>query len=54
MDSSLHVFVRQFAGAVAAVLVAVGLIAFWSIPYSLGGHPGEARSVGMATPRHLT
>jgi len=54
MDSSLRVFVRQLAGAVAAALVPVVLIAFWSIPYSLGGHPGEARSVGMAAPRHMT
>jgi hypothetical protein len=54
MDSSLHVFVRQLAGAVAAALIPVVLIAFCSIPYSLGGHPGEARSIEVATPRHMT
>ena len=54
MNSSLHVFIRQFAGAVAAALVPGVLIAFWSIPYSLGGHPGEARSIDMATQRHMT
>ena len=54
MNSSLRVFVRQLVGAVAAALVPVVLVAFWSIPYSLGGHPGEARSVGMATPTHMT
>ena len=54
MDSSLHVFIRQLAGAVAAALVPVVLVAFWSIPYSLGGHPGEARSVNATTPRHMT
>ncbi len=54
MDTSLHLFVRQFAGAVAAALIPVALIAFWSIPCSLQAHPGEARIVGMATPRHMT
>jgi len=54
MDSSLRLFVRQLTRVVVAALVPVVLIAFWSIPYSLGGHPGEARSVGMATPRHMT
>ena len=54
MDSSLHVFVRQLAGAVAAALVSVAIVAFWSIPYSLGGHPGEGSSIGTATPTHMT
>jgi hypothetical protein len=54
MDSSLHVFVRQLVGAVAVALVPVVLIAFWSIPYSLGGHPGEERGIDMATQRHMT
>ncbi|MEP7102290.1 MAG: hypothetical protein ABI781_17405 [Burkholderiales bacterium] len=54
MDSSLLVFVRQFAFAVAAALIPVVLIAFWSIPYSLGGHPGEERRVDPTTQRHMT
>lgn len=54
MDSSLRVFVRQVIGAVAAALVPVVLVAFWSIPYSLGGHPGEERGIDTATARHMT
>lgn len=44
---TLHPFIRQFAGVVAAALVPVILVAFLSIPLSLGGHPGEPR-VGAA------
>jgi hypothetical protein len=54
MDSSLRVFVRQIMSAVAAALVPVVLIAFLSIPYSLGGHPGEERRIDMATATHMT
>jgi len=54
MDSSLRVFVRQIAGVVAAALIPVALIAFWSIPYSLGDHPGEVRSTEPAMARHMT
>ena len=41
MQRSLALFVRQFAGVVAATLVPVVAVAFLSIPLSLGGHPGE-------------
>jgi hypothetical protein len=53
MDSSLRVFLRQMAVAVASALVPVALIAFLSIPYNLGGHPGEER-VDAVTSRHMT
>lgn len=49
MNSSLRSFVSQFVGAVAAALVPVMVIAFMSMPMSLGGHPGEPRPV-VATP----
>ena len=54
MDSSLRVFVRQLVAAVATALVPVALIAFLSIPYSLGGHPGEERRIDMTTSSHMT
>lgn len=50
---SIH-FARQFAGVVIAALVPLVLTAFLTIPSNLGGHPGEARSVGMPTDGHPT
>lgn len=44
MDTSLRSFIGQFVGVVAAALVPVILLVFLSIPYSLGGHPGEPRT----------
>ena len=41
MHPALALFARQFAGVVAATLVAVAAVAFLSIPLSLGRHPGE-------------
>jgi hypothetical protein len=40
---TLHPFIRQFVGVVIAALVPVILVAFLSIPFTLGGHPGEPR-----------
>lgn len=54
MDISLRLFTRQFMGVVLAALVPVILVAFLSIPYSLGGHPGEERSAGNSGSRHMT
>ncbi len=50
---SIH-FARQFTGVVIAALVPVVLTAFLTIPFNLGGHPGEARSVGVLTDGHPT
>jgi hypothetical protein len=54
MFNPLRVFVCQFVGVVAAALLPVALVAFLSIPFALGGHPGE--TLPMATPfaRHMT
>lgn len=54
MDISLRLFTRQFMGVVLAALVPVILVAFLSIPYSLGGHPGEERSTEHFSSRHMT
>jgi hypothetical protein len=54
MNSSLRAFVRQITVAVAFALVPVALVAFVSIPYNLGGHPGEERTMDTATVGHMT
>jgi hypothetical protein len=54
MNPFQYSFVRQFAGAVVAALIPVVLVAFWSIPFSLGYHPGEARAATMPAPTHMT
>lgn len=48
-------FLRTMLLAVIAPIFIVMTTAFITIPYSLGGHPGEARLAGTsATPFHLT
>ncbi|MEO8104308.1 MAG: hypothetical protein ABI790_17475 [Betaproteobacteria bacterium] len=54
MDASLRIFVSQFVGAVAATLVPVLAVTFLSIPHSVGGHPGESRSVELVVGSHMT
>lgn len=54
MDSSLRLFVSQYLGVVAAALVPVILIAFLSIPYTLGGHPGDERPASVTAGQHMT
>jgi hypothetical protein len=48
------VFFREFAGAVAAALLPVVLVAFWSIPYNLHGNPGDARPATAQSAWHMT
>jgi hypothetical protein len=54
MNPTQSSFVRQFACAVVAALIPVVLVAFWSIPFNLGGHPGEVRAAATATATHMT
>lgn len=54
MDTSLHLFIRQYLGVVIATLAPVILIAFMSIPFMLGGHPGEARTANAPIAQHMT
>ena len=54
MNSSLRVFVRQIMVVVAFALVPVALVAFLSIPYNLGGHPGDDRPIDTTTAGHMT
>lgn len=54
MNSSLRMFVNQFVCVVVASLAPVILVAFLSIPYSLGGHPGDPRDSGATAGLHMT
>lgn len=54
MHPALHVFIRQYIGIVCAALLPVIVTAFLSIPLSLGGHPGEPRTVDAPIDRHMT
>ena len=54
MNSSLRLFIRQFLGVLLASLVPVVLVAFLSIPYSLGGHPGDDRTLATPVSQHMT
>jgi hypothetical protein len=54
MDTSLRLFISQYLGVVLATLMPVVLIAFLSIPFSLGGHPGDARPATATATWHVT
>jgi hypothetical protein len=45
VNSDLSQFVTKYLLVVAATLMSVSFIAFLSIPYSLGGHPGEEQAL---------
>ncbi|MDD5028373.1 MAG: hypothetical protein PHH58_02555 [Rhodoferax sp.] len=42
MNSDLKQFASKYLSLVAGTLMVVSFVAFISIPYSLGGHPGES------------
>lgn len=54
MNFFLRLFIRQWLGVVLAALATVVLVAFLSIPYSLGGHPGEERTLAASGTQHMT
>jgi hypothetical protein len=54
MSQAPYSFIRQFTGAVVVALIPVVLVAFWSIPFNLGGHPGEVRAAAGPTSTHMT
>jgi hypothetical protein len=54
MHSSPMCFARQFAGVVIVALLPVVLTAFLTIPFNLGGHPGEPRDIAVPTTGHMT
>ena len=54
MDSSLRLFISEFVGVVLAVLTPVILIAFISIPATLGGHPETLGAATAPVAQHMT
>ncbi len=54
MNVLRSLFIRQLLGAALAGLVPVVLVAFLSIPYSLGRHPDERGPVAASGTRHMT
>jgi len=54
MDASLRTVISEFVGVVAAALLPVIVVAFLSIPFSLGGHPGEPRPAAAAALQHMS
>ena len=54
MDKDLKVFWLQWLRVAAVALASVVFVAFASIPYSLGGHPGEMAARVPSGDRHMT
>lgn len=54
MNADLRDFLARLAGAVAMSLVPVVLIAFLSMPLSLGRHPGESVIDAGVPAAHMT
>ena len=54
MTTPLRSFVSQLVGVVAAALVPVAIVAFLSIPFTLGGYPGEPRPHDALVGQHMT
>jgi len=54
MNASLRIFITQYLRVVLASLAPVILIAFMSIPVTLGGHPPELLAASAPLTRHMT
>ena len=54
MDKDLKAFSLQCMRVVVVTLSSVLFVAFTSIPYSLGGHPGEVAAATVQGDRHMT
>ena len=54
MHPELAHFIGQMLRVVLATLMPVALLAFLSMPLSLGGHPGEPRQTETTSERHMT
>ncbi len=53
MHPVLKHFITQYVAVIGATLLPVIVLAFLSMPYILGSHPGEAR-IAAAQPAHLS
>ena len=54
MHPALRLFIREYLRIVCVALVPVVATAFLSIPFSLGGHPGEPRVAEALIEQHMT
>lgn len=55
MNTDLKNFIQPIARVVAATLFVVCTVAFVTVPYVLGQHPGDAVvDVHQSGPRHMT
>lgn len=54
MTPSLRSIFLPFVSVVVAALVPVALAAFLTIPFNLGGHPGDARLADVSAGQHMT
>jgi hypothetical protein len=54
MEPSLRFFTNQYLSVVIASLAPVILVAFLSIPFTLGGHPGDVRTADASVSQHMT
>jgi hypothetical protein len=53
MHPALKQFVIQYVAVIGAVLIPVIVVSFLSMPYTMGGHPGESR-ITNAQPTHFS
>jgi hypothetical protein len=54
MQADLKSFLVAYLRMVLIALVPIVLTAFMSIPYSLGGHPGEPIATAQPAAQHMT
>jgi len=54
MDPALRTFLSNYIGVVVSALLPVILTAFISVPWILGGHPGEAPDYTSVAYRHMS
>ena len=54
MNADLKTFITALLRVVLPTLLVVATVAFTTLPYSLGHHPGEHASAPHPAPVHLT
>ena len=54
MNADLKDFMGSYLRVVLMTLMPMALTAFLSIPYSLGGHPGEPVASATDSGQHMT
>lgn len=54
MNADLKNFVHPLVRVIVAALFAVLTVAFLTMPYTLGTHPGDPQTGQSVAPRHMT